>query len=79
MNYFENILTSEIGLTIFKTLFENYSCMRCILKLFLIDRHDVYREKNLYFELLHNISEKMHLEKNLVEDYDFKNLIKKNP
>ena len=37
MNYFDKILTSETGLTIFKTLFDNYSCIRCILKFFLID------------------------------------------
>lgn len=59
MEYFETILNSETGLRIFHTLFENYSCIRCILKFFLIDRHDLYRDKNIYFELLHNVTNKL--------------------
>ena len=61
MDNFNKILNSKIGLNIFKILFDNYSCIRCILKFFLIDRYDIYRDKILYFELLHNISEKLNL------------------
>ena len=37
MNYFDKIIASETSLKIFTTLFDNYSCLRCILKFFLID------------------------------------------
>ena len=79
MNCLDKIIASETSLKIFTTLFDNYSCLRCILKFFLIDQHDIYRDRNLFFELLHNISEKLRLQTNLIEDYDFTNLIKKKP
>ena len=62
-------------------LFEKEVCLRCIFRLFKIDKIDFYRSKEQFIELLNLVSTSLSLSKNLLEQYDLKNLIikSKNP
>lgn len=50
-------------------------CLRCILRLLKISQIDLYRDKEFFLTTLNIISEKLNLERNLLCDYDFENLI----
>ena len=53
-------------------------CLRCILRLLKISQIDLYRDKEFFLTTLNLISEKLNLERNLLYDYDFENLIIKS-
>lgn len=63
---------------IFNLFFENNICLRCIFRLFKIDKIDFYRDKEKFIELLNTASISLNLQTNLLENYDFRNLIRKN-
>jgi len=75
--HFLLVLSSQTNCKIFHLLFENNICLRCIFRLLKIDKIDFYRAKEEYIELLNRLSDTLSLKPNLLEIYDFKNLIKK--
>lgn len=72
------VLNSLENCKIFNLFYENDICLRCIFRLFKIDKIDFYRDKEKFIELLNTTSISLNLKNNLLENYDFKNLIRKD-
>lgn len=64
---------------VFKILYDNFACVRCCLRLLKIPENFsyLYQEKQSYIDLIQDISSNLNLQTNLIQDYNFKQMIKK--